>query len=91
MPEWTPGGDSDWADEFAGSCSSASDEDCDVAVGWTQSMCGDAFIEPLLDHYPGQVSGHLLCVLCYWAWRAGAQGDKLAELAFPSGKNSGNF
>ncbi len=91
LPEWSPGGDGDLADEFVDSCSSASDEDCDVAAGWTQSMCGDVFIELLLDHYPGQVSGHLLCVLCYWAWRAGARGDQLAELAFPPGKHIGNY
>ena len=74
----------DSSDHWEESEGEASDEDA--------SSFGTCFIDYLLElFYGGAVSAKSVCVLCYFAWKAGASGTLLAHLAYRPDADSGHY
>ena len=68
------------------------DHDSDEAGDQAQHLFGKQLEDHLLSQFAlGQLDAKALCIACWFASKAGAQGDGLARLAFPPGRSTGNY
>ena len=66
-------------------------EESDLELDPTPEQAGSFLVDFLLHMLlAGQVSAKLVCVVCYWAWKAGAKGP-VKDFTVQPGQASGNY
>ena len=77
------------AEEEAGPWGS---EDVDTDPCSQEEAAAASFLEVLMDLYiASAISARVLCIICYWAWKAGVASQKVADLAKAPGLSTGHY